>query len=79
MIKFGLNQINKPSPRWMERCLNALIIIIMPAMATFILAIPTDIINADTKNLMGALATLTIALLKAIQFLSGEENEPHEA
>ena len=74
MTKFGIDQIDKPAPNWIGRLLNTLIIIVMPAMATFVLAIPNDMLSADNKNFFGALATFGLAILKALQFLLGEEN-----
>ncbi|MDB5283618.1 MAG: hypothetical protein JWO06_2693 [Bacteroidota bacterium] len=73
MVKFGINQIENPSPVWMDRLINALIIIVMPAFAAFVLAVPNNIINADVKNFLGAFGTFIIAVLKGLQFLIGEE------
>ena len=75
MTKFGIDQIGKPAPVWLSRLLNTLIIIVMPALATFILAIPNEILSADAKNFLGALATFGLALLKGLQFLMGEEKQ----
>lgn len=74
MIKFGIKQLNNPAPRWMERTVNALIMLVMPALATFVLALPESWISAEIKNFLGAGATFSIALLKALVFLFGEQS-----
>ncbi|MFN8299475.1 MAG: hypothetical protein U0T75_10235 [Chitinophagales bacterium] len=73
MIKFGLDQLHKPAPAWMERAINALIMLVMPALATFVLTIPDAWLSAEVKNFLGAGATFSIAVLKALLFLFGEQ------
>ncbi len=73
MIKFGIDQLHKPSPLWMERLVNALIMLVMPALATFVLTIPEAWLSAEVKNFLGAGATFSIALMRALLFLFGEQ------
>lgn len=73
-MKFGIDQFKNPAPKWFTRLVNAMILFVMPAMATFMISIPDQWISPEIKNFLGAGATFGIAFLKGIQFFLGEEN-----
>lgn len=72
-MKFGIDQIQNPAPKWFKKMMDALIIFVMPSMATFMLTIPEGWVSAEVKNFLGAGATFGVALLKALQFFVGDE------
>lgn len=75
-IKFGLGSFGKDAPRGYRRAVNAVIVFVMPTVATAIVSIPETIISADWKIFLGLGATVATAAFKGLEyFLSVEESE----
>ena len=74
--KFGLDEIGKPAPQWMERLWTALTMFVFPAMAAFVLALTPNVISEHTANIMGACGTFFMGLFKGLKFLFSDENQP---
>lgn len=70
-MKIGLDQIGKPAPELYVKIVNGLIVIVIPATATFISAIPEDMISMNTKLFLGLTVTYVTAILKAFQSILG--------
>ena len=68
-MKFGIDEIGKPSPQWMERLWTALTMFIFPACAAYFLALPPDVMTEHTKNILGASGTFFLAIFKGLKFL----------
>lgn len=71
-MEIGLNQLTKPAPLWFRRCLNAIIIFVMPAFTGFVMGMPTDMMSTDAKNLCVSLGVFITAMLKAMEYMIGE-------
>lgn len=77
-MKFGISQIGKQSPESIVKFIDAIIIFIMPAFASFIVSVPPQYLSEPRKNLIGAFATFTIASLKALQYMIGKKEVDQE-
>lgn len=73
-MKFGVEQTNSPEPKWMKLLFNLVVIVIMPAFAIYIISIPDEILDATTKNFIGATTTFFVAIFQGIKELSGDAN-----
>ena len=71
-MKFGFNQIGEQPPKWIVKINDILIMFIMPAFALWVLTIPERVLDAEMKNFAGATATFGVALLKGLQYLTGQ-------
>lgn len=80
-MKIGLSQIGAEAPISYRRFLNVLIIIIVPATATLITELPPSLVNMsdDLKVFVGKLAVYLVAILKAIEFILGSNNDDNNA
>jgi len=77
-MKFGTSQIGKPAPKWVERLMNALIVIVMPALGVLVLAIPNTWVSPEAKNFIGACGTFTVAILKGVLFFIGDDEKTEQ-
>lgn len=77
-MKFGISQIGKKSPESLVKFIDAIIIFIMPAFASFIVSIPPQYLSEPRKTLIGAFATFTIATLKGFQYMIGKIDTDQE-
>ena len=75
-MKFGIDQIGKPAPQWMERLWTALTLFIFPACAAYMLSLPEDLVREHTKHVLGACGTFFLAIFKALKFLFSDEPNP---
>ena len=75
-MKFGIDEIGKPSPQWMERVWTALTMFIFPALAAFVLTLTPNIISEHAANVMGACGTFLMGIIKGLKFLFSDENQP---
>jgi len=74
-MKVGFDQINVPAPLLYRRIVNALIIIVVPATLTLIGQAP---ITPDTKVFIGEILAYVLSLLKAIEFILGQDPQPED-
>lgn len=77
-MKVGFDQINVQAPLLYRRIVNALIIIVVPATLTFIGQFPDTMITPETKVFIGQGVTYMTALLKAMEFILGQDPQPDE-
>jgi hypothetical protein len=77
-MRFGIDEIGKPSPKWMERLWTALTMFIFPACAAYILALPADVMSEHTKNILGASGTFFLAVFKGLKFLFSDVDSATE-
>lgn len=71
-MKIGLDQINKPEPNWMKKAFNILVIVVLPAFAVYVLAVPDNYLSQDLKIFLGATSTFVVAIFQGIKELSGK-------
>jgi hypothetical protein len=74
-MKVGFDQLGKPAPVWYRRLVNALIVFVVPATGSAVAAIPPEMLSDKWKVLIGIGVSYVIALLKALQYLLGEEQK----
>lgn len=72
-MKIGLDQLNQRAPRWYSRLVNALIVFVVPATGSAVAAIPAEMLSDKWKVLIGIAVSYLIALLKAAQYIMGED------
>lgn len=77
-IKFGFNQFKAPAPVLYKRFVNMMIMFIVPATASMIIAMPVSWMTDIVKVWIGLASTYTIAILKGLEYFLGinEEIEP---
>lgn len=75
-LKFGIDEIGKPAPKWMERIWTALTMIIFPACAAYVLALTPEYISEHTANILGATGTFFLAIFKGLKFLFSDDQIP---
>ena len=68
--KFGIGQINEPSPRWLKVLANTVIVLCM-VVTVFIAPMPTDWISDAVKVYILTVTGSTGGLLKVIEKLTG--------
>lgn len=73
MAKVGFDQLNVPAPKLYRRLVNALIIIVVPATFTLITQIPNEVLSEGNKMLAGLGVNYIMALLKAAEFILGQD------
>ena len=73
MAKIGFDQIDVPAPKFYRRLVNALIIIVVPSTITLITQIPEDILLESSKMLAVLGVNYLMALLKAAEFILGQD------
>ena len=78
MIKIGLRQLSNPAPIVYKRIVNAMIIFVVPATASLIVAMPVAWMTYEIKVWIGLCTTWFIGLLKAFEFIIGETQQPPE-
>jgi putative effector of murein hydrolase LrgA (UPF0299 family) len=73
-MKIGLDQLHRPAPRWYSRLVNALILFVVPATGTAVASLPPEMLSDKWKILVGIAVSYVVALLKAFQYLIGNES-----
>lgn len=72
-MKIGFDQLGVSAPVFYRRLVNALIIIVVPATGTLITQLPTSVLSEETKIITGVFVSYVVALLKALEFVLGTE------
>lgn len=72
-MKIGIDQLNSRAPRWYSRLVNALIVFVVPATGSAVAAVPAEMLSDKWKVLIGIAVSYVVALLKALQYIMGEE------
>lgn len=76
-MKIGLDQLHRPAPRWYSRLVNALIVFVVPATGTAVASLPPETLSDKWKVLIGIAVSWLIALLKALQYIMGDDTATH--
>lgn len=74
-IKIGLDQKNNDAPLWYQRLVKATIRIIMPAFAIAVVAMPVEYLSPTDKNVLGIIGTFVTAVLSAMEYVLGVDNQ----
>lgn len=74
MAKFGLSQINQPSPKAMKFFVNAFIIL-GGATAAVIAILPPKYMDNETKALVLQVGGILAGALKGVEKLTGTDSE----
>ena len=78
MAKIGFDQIDVPAPKFYRRLVNALIIIVVPSTITLITQIPENIFTESSKMVAVLGVNYVMALLKAAEFILGQDSVKSE-
>jgi hypothetical protein len=73
-MKFGLDQIKKPSPDWMDNFLTGAMVI-LGAFSIYVLSVPPKFIDPETTNFIGATSTFLISVFRVFQMFSGKSKK----
>lgn len=70
-MKFGIDQIGKDAPEWMNKLADASVVL-LGALAIWSLSIPDSFMNPETKNFLGATFTLLVSGVTVFKIITGK-------